>query len=528
MGETARDDADAVRLQVGNFGPIAEADVELRPLTLFFGPSNSGKSYLAMLLYALQRLPALRRFQREFPFRRISRNGQGSGSSDAWSEMPSWAREMSAPKGGADLTQIPLPSGVAKRVRSALREAGGVSDLAEEEISRCFGVDGTGRLIRRSGSKAAEIVLQRFPTSGRERSTPFQHSFSLARGRPAVAAVTIPDAGPLCASQRMLRSPESGLTRMLADLDTLPIAAPAIRKRQMQAVIGELSEAVFPYVFGQIWNSPYYLPADRTGVMHAHRVVVSALIGRAAHASLSPESPDLPLPALSGVLADFIRQLVTLQQPAPARPGRRRNGRQAGPDLAERLEEEILTGAVRVASLPGLSYPEFFYRPVGWSEDLPLTRSSSLVSELAPVVLYLRHVIRVEDALIIEEPEAHLHPEKQVQFVQLLARAVRAGIRVVMTTHSEWVLEEVTNLARASKLSVAQQKVVNGAGVTLEEGQVGAWLFEPKRRPKGSVIREIPLTSEAGTDAAGYDEVATEQHNRWAEIENRLEAGARP
>ena len=151
-----------------------------------------------------------------------------------------------------------------------------------------------------------------------------------------------------------------------------------------------------------------------------------------------------------------------------------------------------------------------------------------MVSELAPVVLYLRHVIQIGDTLIIEEPEAHLHPEKQVQFVQFLARAVRAGIRVVMTTHSEWVLEELTNLVRASKLSVAQQKAVNGAGVTLEAGQVGAWLFQPKQRPKGSVIREIPLDSESGTDAAGYDDVATAQYNRWAAIANQRETSVRP
>ena len=534
MGETARDDVDAVRLQVGNFGPIAEADVELRPLTLFFGPSNSGKSYLAMLLYALQRLPDLRRFQRgfqfqrEFAIRRGSRGDRGSSPNGVRKELLSWIQEASGSKAGASLAQVPLPGGVASQVRSALSETGRFSDLAEEEISRCFGVDGTGRLIRRSGSKAAEIVLQRFSAAGRERSAPFQHSFSLARSRPASVAAIIPEAGPLYVSQRMLRLPKNRLTWMLADLDTLQGEIPVTRKRQMQAVIGELSEAVFPYVFGQVWNSPYYLPADRTGVMHAHQVVVSALIGRTAHAALSPESPDSPLPALSGVLADFIRRLVTLQQPIPGQLGRRRNGRQADPDLAVRLEEEILAGAVRTESLPGLSYPEFFYRPTGWSEDLPLTRSSSMVSELAPVVLYLRYVIRVGDTLIIEEPEAHLHPEKQVQFVQLLARAVRAGIRVVMTTHSEWVLEEITNLARASKLPAAQQKAVNGADVTLEESQVGAWLFEPKRRPKGSVIREISLASESGTDAAGYDEVATKQHNRWAAIANRLEVGARP
>ena len=42
-------------LSVKDFGPIYSAEVELRPLTVFVGPSNTGKSYLAILIYALHR-----------------------------------------------------------------------------------------------------------------------------------------------------------------------------------------------------------------------------------------------------------------------------------------------------------------------------------------------------------------------------------------------------------------------------------------------------------------------------------------
>ena len=41
------------QVDVENFGPIAKARVDVRPLTVFVGPSNTGKSYLAVLLYAL-------------------------------------------------------------------------------------------------------------------------------------------------------------------------------------------------------------------------------------------------------------------------------------------------------------------------------------------------------------------------------------------------------------------------------------------------------------------------------------------
>ena len=55
-----------------------------------------------------------------------------------------------------------------------------------------------------------------------------------------------------------------------------------------------------------------------------------------------------------------------------------------------------------------------------------------MVSELAPVVLFLRGAIDHGDMLIIEEPEAHLHPAAQTQMAVALARMVRAGVRVVV------------------------------------------------------------------------------------------------
>ena len=45
-----------VEISVRNFGPIAEADLDLRPLTVFVGPSNTGKTYLSVLIYALHRV----------------------------------------------------------------------------------------------------------------------------------------------------------------------------------------------------------------------------------------------------------------------------------------------------------------------------------------------------------------------------------------------------------------------------------------------------------------------------------------
>ena len=44
-----------IYINVKNFGPIEKAEIDLRPLTVFVGESNTGKTYLAALIYALHK-----------------------------------------------------------------------------------------------------------------------------------------------------------------------------------------------------------------------------------------------------------------------------------------------------------------------------------------------------------------------------------------------------------------------------------------------------------------------------------------
>ena len=191
-------------------------------------------------------------------------------------------------------------------------------------------------------------------------------------------------------------------------------------------------------------------------------------------------------------------------------------------ELAVPLEDKLLGGTVRVENSE-TDYPNFAYRPEGWRHDLPLMRASSMVSELAPVVLYLRHIIRRDDVLIIEEPEAHLHPAMQAAFARELVRLVRAGVRIVLTTHSEWFLEQIGNLVRLSTLPQTKRKGLEAADYALKPDEVGAWLFKPSNRPRGSEVQEIDLDPETGLYPAGYDEVTEALYNESAMIYNRIQ-----
>ena len=149
--------------------------------------------------------------------------------------------------------------------------------------------------------------------------------------------------------------------------------------------------------------------------------------------------------------------------------------------------------------------------------------ASSMVSELAPVALYLRHVVQPGETLIIEEPESHLHPALQVEFVRQLAAVVKSGVRVLLTTHSEWILDELANRVLLSQLPKSRRQGLPGEDSALTADEVGVWLFEPKQRPRGSIVREIPFSADEGGFTSDYEDVAIDTHNDWAEISNRIE-----
>ena len=161
---------------------------------------------------------------------------------------------------------------------------------------------------------------------------------------------------------------------------------------------------IFKKLLSPIYRSAYYLPADRTGVMHSHQVVVSALVQNATTAGLEP---SVGVPLLSGVLADFLSQLIEMSGGQGHLRSKSRSGASGMSEvLALDLEHKVLKGVVRMDD-SGSGYPSFDYQPHDWNEPLPLMRASSMVSELAPVVLYLRHLVEPGDVLIIEEPESH-------------------------------------------------------------------------------------------------------------------------
>ena len=60
--------------------------------------------------------------------------------------------------------------------------------------------------------------------------------------------------------------------------------------------------------------------------------------------------------------------------------------------------------------------------------------------------------------MIIDEPEAHLHPAAQQQMAAALSFMVRSGLRVLITTHSHYMVEQLSAFVNASKLDEKTRK----------------------------------------------------------------------
>ena len=84
--------------------------------------------------------------------------------------------------------------------------------------------------------------------------------------------------------------------------------------------------------------------------------------------------------------------------------------------------------------------------------DIPLHLASSSARGLADLYFYLRHKAARGDLLIIDEPESHLDTGNQILLARILARFVRVGIKVLVTTHSDYLVKEINNLIMLSQL----------------------------------------------------------------------------
>ena len=176
----------SLELEVSDFGPIARANIDLRPFTVFVGPSNTGKSWLSILIYALHRF--------------FGGHGKGTTgtptifrvgetqdvSTETRREILDTYKRIHNTEELESEAIVPISARVTGQIRSEFESR---SEILDYEIRRCFGVAATRDLIRKSAKRGARIVMK--PACNE--SSRIAHKLSLTRSH-TVLKMEIPQA----------------------------------------------------------------------------------------------------------------------------------------------------------------------------------------------------------------------------------------------------------------------------------------------------------------------------------------------
>ena len=175
---------------------------------------------------------------------------------------------------------------------------------------------------------------------------------------------------------------------------------------------------------------------------------------------------------------------------------------------------------------------QLYYVPKGTRRRLTMLESSSAVRSLLDLGFYLRCVAQKGDLLIVDEPELNLHPANQRRIAKLFARLVNVGVKVFITTHSDYILKELNtlimlnhddmpHLKRIAKENRYQQtELIKAAQVKvymakeellpLEEGQ--------KRRRRGLTFVPADIHPRFGIEADTFDDTIDEMNRIQGDI----------
>ena len=185
--------------------------------------------------------------------------------------------------------------------------------------------------------------------------------------------------------------------------------------------------------------------------------------------------------------------------------------------IGANIETGILSGEIRI-SKPKVGIPEFYYEFTRDNKEysIPLIRASSTVTEIAPVSLLIRKYVCPGDLFIVEEPETNLHPAAQRKISDGLVQLANAGVKVLVTTHSDNILEQVSNFIYAANLPDSKL-------TKLDEEKCSCYLFKPGRRSDNTTVKKIRLDPETGLVTQDHLDVSSALYNETVNLMEKME-----
>lgn len=205
--------------------------------------------------------------------------------------------------------------------------------------------------------------------------------------------------------------------------------------------------SVFSYTVAASVGNVYFLPASRSGIysgMSAFSSIVAELSKNKAMLTRKIE-----LPGISEPISDYFLMLSNIRGKENA----------VFSEVYRGIEGDILHGTVSF----NRSRNTLVYTPEGLSHEFEMTEVSSMVSEISPIVAFLKYIVmssprrtKVQTAkpiVFIEEPEAHLHPKNQIKLINLFAQLNKFDIKIIISSHSNYIFNKLNNLLLKGDIS---------------------------------------------------------------------------
>jgi predicted ATPase len=256
-----------------------------------------------------------------------------------------------------------------------------------------------------------------------------------------------------------------------------------------------------------------YIPAERAGIMRTYKQLLRLHI-ETSWLSAPPHlrrkftqlmmSERIRLPGVVGVLLDQIlnTEKFTLEE---------RKKAFVAPAL-DLLEEEVLRGRLEMGEDLSVSYHE-----AGAEKPIDLINASSMVSEVSAIYL-LSGMLGEGSWLIIEEPEAHVHPRGQMGLARFMAALARLGVNVIATTHSDLIALKLAQMVGLAGLSPQdRRKLGYRENEYLTKEELALYFMEPTE--EGSVARKVEV-SETGevSELPTYSKVVEEMYGEAVKL----------
>ena len=466
-------------VEAKDFGPISGGKITLKPLTIFIGPNNSGKSYAAMLIHSIFESYTPSALPKAVPpFFRSGFLDIPEAHKFLSQELSTLTAQINSLEVGEELE---IPNSIVKKVTNKI-----FVELYEKRLGE--------EIIRSYASPLSELTR-----IGKK-------SFAL-KINPNSYGVHLTCQGD---KLKIEEHPESDIkikVKKSIEVEVIDVKKEKekeylvqigreFREREREILLYILTDSIFEICASNLIENMampcYYLPAARSGILQGHKALAASIVKKSPYVGIE----RLEIPRFSGVVSDFISSIISL-------PGEK------GPfyPLAEEFEKELIKGEIVVRTLDEYVYPEIKYS--FHNTEIPLHRASSTVSELAPLFLYLKYTVEPGSVLIIEEPEAHLHPGNQRILAKFLVKLVRGGVNIIITTHSEYLLDQLSSFIMLSR--VEPKKRVEKYGYNeedfLKHDEVAAYVFNYDKRSRGNKITEVEITEEDGISQDEFSKI---------------------